>query len=132
MVGGCHVKPEQFFNLIWGYNDRYAEADSELDPDAGEYYAYFTTVPAGEVWVLQLVMGADVTNAKRIQLRVEITGAAAYMLKDETPAAADQWVLWSGEVVLKEGDRASVRFFSVTAGDDLYWRAWGYKMVISQ
>jgi len=117
-------------NKLWGYNDRYLEPLVELDPPAGNFYFNFTAVPAGEVWIIQAINAADVTTARRCQLRVT-DGTNAVALKDATQASSAEWVIWDGSILLKAGDRVQIAIFSVAAGDDLYARAWGYKMKVA-
>lgn len=130
-MSGCHVQPEQAFNLIWGYNDRYFEYGYELNPAAADYTVTLTAVPAGEIWILQGVSAHDATTAKRIVIFVS-DGTTFMAIVDTTQDIVGRRVLTRGEWVLKEGDKVRIVFVSVTLGDDLYWQVWGYKMVLSQ
>jgi len=117
-------------NKLWGYNDRYLEALVALDPPAGTFTFNFTAVPDGEVRIIQAINAADVTTARRCQLRVQ-DGTNAVALKDATQASSAEWVIWDGSILLRGGDRVQIAIYSVDAGDDLYARAWGYKMKVA-
>ena len=132
MVAGCHIKPEQFFNLIFGYNDRYAQQVSNLNASAGSNYLFGTTVPAGEIWVVGTMAASNVnTISSGISVGV-YDGATYYTLTAKKSPAAAEWVPWSGIMVLKEGDRLFAWFGACAAGDDLFFNANGYKMKVAQ
>jgi len=127
----CHIKPEQFFNLIFGYYDRYFEALSDLNPGAGTNIKEFSTVPSGEVWIVNNINARNDARAVSIMFDA-YNGTNSARIKRETSGGAGVDVIWNGTLVLKAGDRARVWFFTTTAGDDLRWEIWGYKMKISQ
>lgn len=126
---GCHVQPEQFFNLIFGYNDRYVESESDLNAGAGTVEKSLSAVPAGEIWVLQAAHGLNSKRAAGVVIRVTDGTDFADLTTGLTPASVSR-VCWSGEVVMKEGDYVHFFFLGTIAGDDLYWNAWGYKMKV--
>ena len=117
-------------NKLFGYNARYSESGSDLAAAGGNVNKYGTAVPAGEIWVLQAIYATDATTAIAVQLGVN-SGAGFQILKRQLEAAAADDIFWTGELVLSEGDYCRVQFLATVAGDDLYWRFWGYKMKIS-
>lgn len=113
---------------LFSYKDRYAERVVDLDP-AGPWISLpGTPVPPGEVWFVQAMRGVDATGIPTlVELRVGGAGVTA-SLTIATPTAAAESILWSGEIVMAEGDVASARFDGFTAGDGLYLDIWGLKM----
>lgn len=131
MPGGCHVKAEQFFNLIWGYNDYYRELDSDLNAAAGQNLKTLSAVPTGEIWVVQHVVGYNDNRGVRILLRIR-DGSDRYDLKDEISSGAGVRVIWTGEVAMYPTEQIEVAFLNTILNDDLYWGARGYKVKTSQ
>jgi len=131
MLGGCHIKPEQFFNLIFGYYDRYAAQGSDLNPGAGPLTKTLPAVPAGEIWVVQMISASNQSRACTMMLGANLGGIDVWAYRFVGGAAGD-WAVWSGQIVLKQDDYIEVYFANNQAGDDLYWRAAGYKMKLSQ
>jgi len=128
---GCHVQPEQMFNLIFGYNDRYSETGSDLGPAAGPYDAVLGDVDPNEVWVINTIWGLNNTRGCVIRLRFKM-GADDHIVAAITTTAAGQTATWNGAVVMEEGDFVHVTFVNSLLNDDLYWGALGYKMVLTQ
>jgi hypothetical protein len=130
-MNGCHIKPEQFFNLIFGYNAIYAESGSDLNPGAGTVVQTMSAVPAGEIWILQQVSLRNTARGARMIAHV-YNGTTEWDLIDQTTGAAGVRAIWTGAVVMQAGDYIRLAFYATTAGDDLYWQARGYKMKVSQ
>lgn len=117
-------------NTLFGYHDRYAERVSDLNAAAGTNILQGTAVPAGEVWVIQSIRGVNVNSIPTlVELRVQSATIMA-VLEIATPAAANESVLWSGAIFIKEADRTSARFEGCVLNDDLYLDIWGYKMKV--
>lgn len=117
-------------NVLFGFNDRYVETSESLNPSAGTVQQDFTAVPAGEVWIIQAVTFLNNTTAQRTTFRVRTSGGSEIPFYENTPAAAGTYQCWNGEIVLKESDYIRFHLYNVVAGDDLYFRAWGYKMKV--
>jgi len=116
-------------NVPFGYFDRYFEAGDDPDAPAGPVFKTLSPVPPGEVWNLQ---AAHAQNQQRGQLIIiEVGQDADYIsLQEVQTPAGERKCIWNGAVVMKEGDRVRFYFANTQAGDDLYWRAWGYKMKV--
>ena len=132
MLGGCHIKPEQFFNLIFGYYDRYFEIGSDLNAPAGNVLKSLSAVPSDEVWMLQHFHAADANRQLRIQCQIIGTGGQAIEIRDTLADATSFAVTHSGWYILKPGDYVRFLFVGVVLNDDLWWKAWGFKMKLSQ
>jgi len=127
---GCHVQPEQMFNLIWGYNGQYQERAGDTSMPAGGADKDLTPVPAGQVWVVNCIWAKNDNRGCQVHLKV-VCGANIHTLKYETTPAAVAVSSITGAFVLKEGDFVRVTFAGLTLNDDCYWGALGYKMVLS-
>lgn len=114
--------------LIWGYSDRYVDSETDLSADAGTNNLSLTAVPAGEVWKVTSISAFDATSDITTLTLSVILGAVTHYLKVEAITVASQLVLWSGELILKEGDYVGAAFYGCTALDDLYLTACGFKM----
>ena len=131
-MSGCHVQPEQMFNLIFGYNDQYAEVVSSTNAVVGTNELLGTVVPSGEVWVVTAALAFDVqTAASAICIGLYDGSEYYYAIREKSPAAASPVNLVS-TYVMKPGDKALGRFFGCVAGDDIYAHFLGYKMKLSQ
>lgn len=117
--------------LLWGYSDRYAERVSNLNADAGGNILASTVVPAGEVWVIEVISAQDATN-NPTSVILQVTDGSAYpeMARNNSPTSGNN-TNWYGRVTLKESDKVSVTINGCTAGDDLYMEVWGFKMKVA-
>jgi len=118
--------------IVWGYSDRYAEVETALDVAAGDPILTFSTVPEGEIWVMQSLAGRSYqANVTSIRL-VAATTAGDVTLKEDVPVAALRTVDWSGALVLKKDDYLEVRFYGCLLHDNVYAEACGYKMKVAE
>jgi len=117
-------------NLLFGYNDRYVEHETDTSTPAGPTSKYLSQVPAGEVWVIQAAYGFNEDTADRVIIRIQDNAGNYVELHDETQDIAGRRISWSGEAVLKENDRVSIIFNGSVLNDDTDWGAWGYKMKV--
>ena len=128
---GCHIKPEQFFNLIFGYNDYYWHYNSTTNWGADYNFMSGDAVPAGEVWV---VMAAHIKNISRgASMAISVKNAAGQQigLKSATTSVAGEAMAWSGMAILKEGDYIFYEIGDAVAGDGGNWGSLGYKMKVA-
>ena len=114
--------------LLFGYYDRLAGKTVNDNATAGTNIVDSATVPAGELWVVQLIAGLNLNTAVTSIRLILVAGSISCGLLDEVPAAANRWVTWTGEIVLKEGDKIQAAFLGCTAGDDIILIWWGYKV----
>jgi len=131
-MAGCHVQPEQMFNLIFGYNAQYAEYVSTITGAAPDRWVYLSEVPVGEVWVVTNISASDVTAApSSIQLYV-YDGAGYFSLAEDTSPVRAAMTVAQGWFVMKFGDRIAIRYRGVVAGHSTYGTALGFKMKLTQ
>lgn len=117
-------------NVLFGYNDRYAENLSHTMTETATYQMDFTVVTEGEVWVVESIAARDAGTIVRIFLRGRTNAGTLINLADETPAAATNWVLWGGRLVLKYQDHVRITFQAAQDADALEGHVWGYKMKV--
>ena len=132
MMNGCHIKPEQFFNLIFGYYDRYWERQYTLSATAGTNFLAGTAVPAGEIWVVTSLRGVDVNTSPSSLTLQAYDGTTTIVLARKLSPGINTDVIWSGQAFLKAGDYIQARFDGCTLNDDIYLDIMGYKMKLVQ
>ena len=131
-MNGCHIKPEQFFNLIFGYYDRYWLHTYNENATAGTNIQDSGVVPAGEVWIITAVRAVnDNTNVTAIEFFLRSATAYVALYRRFSPGVAAD-VLWAGSVCLKAGDYVRVIFYGCTLNDNITSDIIGYKMKLSQ
>jgi len=129
---GCHVQPEQMFDLIWGYNAGYAERVSNLNAANGGNILSSTIVPTGEVWVAcSLVAFNDSRNPTTIFLGLD-DRTTWYNLTRKAGAGVGLSTEWSGMAVAPAGSRFYAYITGCVAGDHIYLEIVGYKMKLTQ
>ena len=117
--------------LLFGYYDRLAGQVSTTDAAAGANTLTGDTVPAGEIYVVQMVAAID-SNSDTTRVYIRVYGGVVMMpLADEYSVTAGHWVTSTTNMVMKSGDYLDCIFYGCTAGDDLYLRWWGYKMKVT-
>lgn len=128
---GCHIKPEQFFNLIFGYYDRYIERKSTTTATAGTNTFSATAVPAGEVWVVTSVRAVNInTNNSEVEFGIYDGTSRKGFYRTLLPGA-NKDMMWNGHVYLKEADYIQAIFYGCTLNDDIYVDIFGYKMKVA-
>lgn len=131
MLGGCHVKPEQFFNLIFGYYDRYLETVVDTSVN-GTTTVSGSKVPTGEVWVVTHISiwhNDPLARVLRISLFSEGT---AHRLVDVMQIAQGYLLERQGWWVLKAGDRLQGTAEDLAAGRTVRLCGNGFKMKVTQ
>lgn len=131
-MNGCHVKPEQFFNLIFGYYDRYAQ-DVSWILTAASGSKFSTPVPAGEVWVINTASMRNMTGAATdFNIRLYLGASMGPTIAQASGVAQYVPMYWNGQIVLKEGDKVYFGVDSGAIGESIWAHVWGYKMKLSQ
>lgn len=118
--------------MVFGYSDRYSEAESEDDVSAATHYLSFSTVPDGEVWVVTAYTAYCTTaNPTSVRLGV-IQGGVEIMLAQQKPVTAGLLLAMSGQLILKKDDYLRAGFTSCALNDDIRAFACGYKMKVAE
>lgn len=117
-------------NTLWGYNAPLAEEGDETVEAAGTYDMNLSTVPAGEVWVVQgLTWWSDVaTGAVGI---FRLTTPGRFALVRSVPWDANKYNIELGvNATLTEGDNLRFEWYSLLEDQRVIGQAWGYKMKV--
>jgi len=117
--------------LLWGFSDIYLETKSNENVSAGKNSIYFSTVPAGEVWVIKSVSARCSTdNPYSVEFLIGINTTYHLIASIEYTKA---WITVGviSELVLKEGHFMRVCFVNNVEGDNDYAAVTGYKMKIA-
>jgi len=131
-MAGCHVQPEQMFNLIWGYNGQYLERVEVANATAGKNVLLGTEVPPGELWVVTGLVARDESNVVTSGA-VGVYDGSEYVHAGYTADPARRVpITYSGLLPMVEGDKASATFWGCTLNDDLDLWIVGYKMKLAQ
>lgn len=115
--------------LLFGYDSIYAEGGVDLNAPAGTVTKTLSTVPAGEIWVVNSIAALNDTTYREIILEVFIAGVQ-HLLVRRLEQQYDKTIFWRGPTVLPAGGYVRIRFLGTVAGEDLYWSALGYKMKV--
>jgi len=118
--------------MLWGYTDRYAEVEENTSAVAGFNWLVFSTVPAGEVWVVTGLCWVNVNTACSMIIADLFDGVTLYGLAVEAPAVANGYYSILCNITMKAGDCLKVLFGGCTLNDDIYAWAFGYKMAIAE
>jgi len=116
--------------LLFSYSDQLMGMATDLDGAGGTTVLLSPAVPAGEVWVATALEQHDATSGvSSVFLGVRV-GETMYVVGATGALAAAVGFSWSGQAVLVEGDKFQSVSTGCTAGDDLYFYWFGYKMAI--
>lgn len=115
-IGGAWQKNP----ILDGYSGDKTQTVSNLDAAAGSNLLEGDAVPAGEYWRVQSVQARDVNSiCTNIDLTPLVNSIGLVLHQQASPGAAT-WVIWTGEIILSEGDKVRADFSGVTLHDDLY------------
>lgn len=117
-------------NTIWGYVDRLAERFAVVVVGNGEYSRELLEVPEGYVYTVNYIGSMNDTTQAEASHRLH-DGAVYYELKVVAAQPADSWMITAPvSYVLKEGDKIYCKWDDAVAGDTVYGRVWGTKMIV--
>ena len=128
LVGGAFQKDP----IRLGYSDVKTEQVVDLTASAGTNTLFGSTVPAGEIWVLEAVCAYDLDNAiDRITIW-GYDGGISFVLEDQATVGAGQRVFWTGALTLSEDGKVFTTLTGVTLNDDIYLKFHGRRIDIDQ
>ena len=114
--------------MIWSYCDVVTDSVFDLNLSAPEDVLVGTPVPAGEVWVLSVISGfVNSATCTIMYIGIVVDGVEIF-LRTLKPPDTGLWYPVLGQYVLKEGDYVKLWLYGLTALDDAYLKAAGYKM----
>lgn len=130
-MAGCHVKVEQAFNLIFGYNAVYTEYGGGTV--SGTAYQWSgTPVPSGEVWVVQFIFARDTTSNPGTVRHTFYDGSNYHTCSYVVSPGLRVPVVFVGNIPMAAGMYPVIFLGGVVNGDSIDAGVWGYKMVLSQ
>lgn len=118
--------------MLWGYSDRWGEDIGGVKSGDGTYSKYTVAVPAGYVYVVQIITLRNMSGARStiaFYLRDSVTDLI--ILRYPAPAQHELITLQAA-FVLKEGDQIKVTQDLCLNGDGLQGLVWGYKMKVAE
>lgn len=108
----------------------YAESFVDLDSAAGQITATFSTVPAGEVWLVQAAACWDaITDIGMCKIR-KSSAAGDYVLAVKNPAGTNDAAQIYAAVLLFPGEYLTFQWATVVLHDDIFAHAVGVKFNI--
>jgi len=118
--------------LVWGYSGHYCENVNGVASGAGDAVVDGSTVPAGEVWIIEHVMANhNAGTAKRLNV-VAWSGSCYTPLFDESVETAPAQRMWDGRITLPTGGKLRATVVAPGDGKKVYLHAWGYKMKVAE
>lgn len=126
--GKISIASHGYLNSVWqpnplqlGFSDAKRINVSEQATGA-THNVESSAVPTGELWVVEMITGRDQTSApNRIQLGMY--NSQLYPVLIDTAPTANNWTVWTGAVLLEEGDKLRANFQGCSINDTLALRA---------
>jgi hypothetical protein len=117
-------------SLLWGYSSSYKDGSKDTNASAGLNYLSLTAVPDGEIWIVtHIVAYNDNSICSVLQLQMR-SGDSTYLIRRVVNVAADEEILWTGNIIMEAGEYIRGLYAGCNAGDDIYLYALGYKMQV--
>jgi len=114
-IGGAWQKNP----LALGYSGDGTQAQINLNALAGVNVLSLTAVPAGEIWIIQAIAAKDANNiVGTLTLQCVANGTPVPLISKATPAV-NEFVCWTGALVIKEGSFVRAVYTGVILNDDL-------------
>ena len=117
--------------LLFGYRATICATISNLEANEGTNFLESEPVPAGELWIIQMVGGMNTDSAFSSLILSIIRSNTGYPVLDQVSCAGGVWVIWTGSIVLAAGDTLKAAFLGCKSGDDIQLKYLGYKVVIT-
>ena len=118
-------------SLLFGYSGPYNETVNNTNVPAGASDLVGSTVPAGEVWIVQGMLAAVVSSSCTEFCFGFWNGAVRILCKQIQAPTSGRLYDYQGTLILAAGYYPLIGVYGMTAGDDVYLYAWGYKMKVS-
>lgn len=105
---------------IVSYSSTQVEHVLNLSAAAGQNFLTGATVPAGQIWRVQLITGVNQnTGMSRIYLGVNSAAGALYVLQ-HSPCVGTVYDIWTGEVDIPAGQSVFGQYIGCTLNDDIH------------
>lgn len=119
-------------NVIWGYNDRWAEHTEHTVVGDGAMTLDTPAVPSGYVFTLQAVVCRNLTTAGNTIPKIQAGAVLVSIGQVVLTNATELRILDGLNYTMKEGDYVRVRFYDALDGDEIEIFTWGYKMIVPE
>jgi hypothetical protein len=114
--------------MLWGYSDELYGLFSNTNLGGGGNTINGSTVPSGELWIVENVSMMYLGTSPTYMLVNKVTsGGNIPLLYQSTPTQA-VWYTLAARITLNVGERLNMFISGATAGDSAYIRYAGYKM----
>jgi hypothetical protein len=105
--------------LLLGYSGDDTQASINLNAVAGINVLALTAVPAGEIWIIQAIAAKDANNiVGTLTLQCVANGTPVPLISKAAPAV-NEFVCWTGALVIKAGSFVRAVYTGVILNDDL-------------
>jgi len=131
-MGGCHVQPEQMFDLIWGYHDT-LHVLATANAAGTSVTISFAAVPSDEVWWIQYITYQDTLRQSTPMVAAVMEAGANQMDVAVAVPPGTSWTSFiKSDIVIK--NPAFMRVFGYACVNLDPCKAWlhGYKMKLTQ
>ena len=115
---------------IFSFKGILEEEDINFSATAGSNFIHMSICPAGELWIVNTAVALNNTNTLTRVLIIASGVAGSLAIAQAFAVTATHNTMWSGQVILQEGDHMVYTYDGCTLNDDLYSRYAGYKMNI--
>lgn len=117
--------------LLWGYTDHWSENLGATKEGDGTYTKTSTAVPAGYVYVVSVISLVNGSGSRgQVNISVVVSGVTVFLHVKVTPAVNIP-ELFSGNLVLGEGDYVEAKQYSCLNNDVILAGVVGYKMKVT-
>lgn len=117
--------------LMWAYKDRYFQIVADADADAGNNNLVGSTVPAGEVWVIENFHTINTSHGCGIIWFFANLGGSDLLVWQVASLAVWVYGIWNGHITLKAGDHVHCYLQGITLHDSINFAVGGYKMGVA-
>lgn len=117
-------------NIPFGYSERLVLADVYEHDEVGIFDYDFDAVPEGETWWVQFIHCRDQTAAVGMTQIMLVGGGESLVLAYKESMIRWESCIYTGLLVLSEGDYLKIRINECAEGDDIDLGLWGYKMLV--
>ncbi len=107
-------------NQLLAFRDTVREAWSDTNAGVGTNTHNFTTVPAGQAWVVDSLLAFNATTAASFISIALVSGATSVSIAYTAYNAVTRLVELYPGIVLKAGEYIQAGFLNCVAGDDIY------------
>lgn len=126
-VGGAWQKDP----LRLGYSAQVARTISNTSLAAGATTVDDTAVPVGEIWEMHVIAIQYTGTVSGVVIQaLVVNGTTSQPVLEQRAITSGQWYIWTGKLIMKEGDYLRLAISGATLNDDGSLRAMGMRVDI--